>query len=104
MALGTLNFEGLVDRDGEFTPELELWCEVMLVGIQDAAIAMHKGEVRCEPIRWFSSDDYRPGSFTWLCCLFNTQPEIVREKVISDVKGFTVQRRVSRIRKQYDRD
>ena len=56
---------------------LNLWAEVFRVGLMDAAEFYKKS---LTPPYWITSDNTHPGSFIWLCDLFNMDSDIVRTK------------------------
>ena len=53
---------------------LRIWASVMSVGIADTVRAWKAGE----RFPWFESDVHYPGSFVWLCELFDMDPAQVR--------------------------
>jgi len=62
-------------RDHQTQACRNLWAEVFKLGIQDAAVAASRGNFNYP---WFMSDAVYPGSFVWLCNLFELAPEITR--------------------------
>jgi hypothetical protein len=84
----------------EIQADLTLWAHVFRQGLTDyvealrrtravkkptgkdaeAKIAIAEYELRTVTA-WFESDKVRPGSFIWLCSLFNQEPEYVRSLV-----------------------
>lgn len=62
--------------DHETRACLRLWAAVFAVGIQESAEEFRSGY---EPF-WFYSDDRHPGSFVWLCELFDLDPERARNE------------------------
>lgn len=104
MALTTLNFEMLeYTLDGTYSAEHDLWAQVLLQGIRDAAIEMANGNVDAEAVRWINSKDDRACSFIWMCDLFNLPSKVILEKVVREIDGFSKYRHVSGSRK-VDRD
>lgn len=63
-----------------------LWMAVLNLGAQDV-IADSKKQRFCKEespaLRWLQSDEERPGSFVWLCCLFDIDPSSARAAVLS---------------------
>lgn len=104
MALATLNLKiSEYVLDGAYSAEHELWAQVLLQGIKDAALEMLNGNVDAEAVRWINSKADRVCSFIWMCDLFNLPSEVILEKVAHEVDEFSKYRHVSGSRK-VDRD
>jgi hypothetical protein len=70
------DFDMGVSLDHETRSCLRLWAAVFAVGIQESAETVKDGR---EPY-WFYADDHYPGSFVWLCELFDLEPERARSE------------------------
>lgn len=57
-----------------------LWAAVFHLGVQDAVADRNKGRY------WLYKDDHYPGSFSWLCELFNHNHEYIRQLVVAKFK------------------
>ncbi len=64
---------------------LRVWAAAFRQGLQDWAAEQFKalpytkaGVIRGEPTAWFDSNTQTPGSFCWLCDLFELHPDQAR--------------------------
>ena len=64
---------------------LNLWAEVFRTGVQDAAFAAKKGNLN---YLWLMDDACFPGSFVWLCELFDVAPDTARNKIRTRFRVF----------------
>lgn len=84
----------------ELRPYLALWGAVLELAIVDAAGAVRSvygyGHDRAkamtlierQAVDWFErTDDTGPGSFGWICELFNLRPEDVRQAIKKKTRG-----------------
>lgn len=71
----------------------QLWADVFRLGIVDAnrqrKLAERGSNTDTEAIRWFNSEEVYPGSFIWLCHLFNLLPDRVRENAVNFKRGLS---------------
>lgn len=65
----------------EYSGEMQLWANVLKQGVYDARSDIRDKRVMSEPIRWMKSNRVYPGSFAWLCELFNLDVEFARSAV-----------------------
>lgn len=56
---------------------LNLWATVMAQGIREAKWG------RLEAKRWVASENEHPGSFRWMCSLFDYDPDFIRRAIAS---------------------
>lgn len=97
-----------IDTLPDAKPYRRLWAAVFKKGISDACTAKAgkagPGDAR---LAWFYSDAVFPGSFVWLCHLFDLTPDSARTSVMlrwrslvdkTDLKGETNGRRRPRSR------
>lgn len=66
-----------------------LWAAVLARGLQDAALTQK--HFHCEPQRWFRDTINRPGSFIWLCELFDLDPVHAKKMWRKNLKEVTRQ-------------
>ena len=64
--------------DHETQACLRIWAACMYTGIAEAAEAFKQQKLNSPERRWFESDRHDPGSFNWLCELFNIDPSQAR--------------------------
>ena len=70
-----------------------LWASVLRLGLEDAAVAL-RSAIRSkkpfeayEPLVWLYDDLDAPGSFVWLCGLFDLDPARARSAWRMNVRG-----------------
>lgn len=68
-----------------------LWAAVFRLGVLDYRMAQANGRgPDVGPIRWFVDDHAtHPGSFLWLCDLFDMHPDHARSRVLENTKRKT---------------
>lgn len=73
----------------------QLWADVFRMGLYDANRQRKLAEkhpdksAADDAILWFESDEVYPGSFVWLCHLFNLLPDRVRESARNLKRGLS---------------
>lgn len=81
-ALDALNIQHTAGVHRDITPYLTLWGAVCIDAVQ---LACNKSTHRLERDKaraWFSSDEDYPGSFVWICRLFDLCPQRVRDTLL----------------------
>ena len=72
-----LAFTASPNLDPQTQACIRMWAAVFRAGLLDAADNFKLGYRNS----WFESDDQYPGSFVWLCDLFNLDPDKARSMV-----------------------
>ena len=78
--------------EGESSPSIDpqsiaclnLWLEVFKLGLMDSADSFKK--TRQVPF-WITDDYCAPGTFVWLCDMFNVSPDAMRSKWRSNLRA-----------------
>jgi hypothetical protein len=65
----------MMELDHETQACIRLWAAVFRLGLADAALHFRNTG---EQSPWISCDDRHPGSFIWLCELFDIDPDYAR--------------------------
>ena len=69
--------------DADYQRCLALWASVFRIGMVDVARDFAVGSKGGGALHWFWADDYYPGSFTWLCDLFDVDVDRSRTVVFN---------------------
>lgn len=71
----------------------QLWADVFRLGIVDTnrqkKLVERGSNTDTEAIDWFYSEAVYPGSFVWLCYLFNLLPDRVRDNASNFKRGLS---------------
>lgn len=68
-------------------PLISLWAAVMYRGVRDFEKAYKDRYPAAHPwVLWFWCDDMYPGSFVWLCDLFNWCPAQARKRALDRIR------------------
>lgn len=65
----------------EYAPFIRLWAAVFAKGLRDYCEARAAGRNSPKSSAWYISQDNSPGSFLWLCRVFDLDPDHVKVKV-----------------------
>lgn len=85
MKQDSITLDDVVGMPKELQPYVRLWAEVMRIGVQDYCTARGDRRVtgkRDHRVHWFESNVVAPGSFVWLCHLFNIDENQARNGVL----------------------
>ena len=64
----------------EFLPEHRLWFAVLQQALLDYKEAGYHGD-KSAAAHWFRSDEVYPGSFLWICDIFDCSPSMIRAEL-----------------------
>ncbi len=81
--------------DKDLQPYVRLWAAVMRVGVQDYCTASNDARVkgvRDNRIHWFESDVVAPGSFVWLCHVFDIDENKARARIVAKRKSLALRK------------
>ena len=99
----SISLDSVTQHDAAVRPYLRLWAEVMRGGVQDFCTARALARPNIDPrINWMWSNDVFPGSFIWLCDLFDLEPEKARSQVLLQWRVHVDKRQVHNTRGKTD--
>ncbi len=85
-------------------PMRHLWAAVFDRGVRDFATSWFRGDKESEPKIWFWSDERHPGSFAWLCEVFDIRVQEARNRVIKNVRDLCDREELRRKTNECDND
>lgn len=72
----------------------KMWATCFHLGVEEYKEAVRRGKPELEPaIEWLHCDEQRPGSFNWLCGVFNFDADRVRSEIAKRLEEKTNDRR-----------
>jgi len=71
----------------EMIPYFRFWSAKFRVLVQAAAAELRRGNHQGQVMRWVHDTSKEPGSFLWMCDLFDLPPDRVLDKLYDNLKG-----------------
>lgn len=75
--------KGTASRDGDASPEQNLWLATLTLGIRDfIEDSIHRKIETIQAVAWVYSNDTGIGSFDWVCTMVGFDPVTVRKGLV----------------------